>query len=88
MKGLKAASVAQLEFLGGIRLTDNELTAQLKSGDENVIYIISDRFSGYVMTVIRNFSGGALSPQDMEELCSDVFSGSGSTETVSTRASG
>lgn len=54
-------------------MTDNELTAQLKSGDESVVYIIADRFSGYVMTVIRNLAGRALSPQDMEELCSDVF---------------
>ena len=54
-------------------MTDNELINLLKSGGEDVIYIISDRFSGYVMTVIRNFSGGALSQQDAEELCSDVF---------------
>ena len=54
-------------------MTDNELISQLKDNSENVIYIIADGFSGYVMTVIRNFAGGALSPQDMEELCSDVF---------------
>ena len=59
--------------IGGIHVTDNELIAGLKSGGESVIYIISAEFSGYVMTVIRNFAGGALSPQDMEELCSDVF---------------
>ena len=58
---------------GGIRVTDSELIVKLKSGDESVIYIISGEFSGYVLTVIRNFSGGTLSPQDMEELCSDVF---------------
>ena len=56
-------------------MTDSELIARLKSGDENVIYIISGEFSGYVLTVIRNFSGGVLSSQDMEELCSDVFFG-------------
>ena len=56
-------------------MTDNGLISLLKSGDESAVYIISDRFSGYVMTVIRNFSGGALSPQDAEELCSDVFFG-------------
>ena len=54
-------------------MTDNELITQLKGGGDGVIYIIADRFSGYVMTVIRNFAGGLLSPQDMEELCSDVF---------------
>ena len=59
--------------IGGIQVTDNRLAALLKGGDEGVIYIIADRFSGYVMTVIRNLAGSALSPQDMEELCSDVF---------------
>ena len=54
-------------------MTDSELIAELKAGGESVIYIISGEFSGYVMTVIRNFAGGALSPQDIEELCSDVF---------------
>ena len=54
-------------------MADNELIARLKGGGESVIYIIAGEFSGYVMTVIRNFAGGALSPQDMEELCSDVF---------------
>ena len=54
-------------------MTDSELIVRLKSGDESVIYIISGEFSGYVLTVIRNFSGGTLSSQDMEELCSDVF---------------
>ena len=54
-------------------MTDNELIPLLKSGDDSAVYIIADRFSGYVMTVIRNFAGGVLSHQDMEELCSDVF---------------
>lgn len=52
---------------------DNVLIAELKSGGESVLYKIVDGFSGYVFTVIRNFSGGALSAQDIEELCSDVF---------------
>lgn len=54
-------------------MTDSGLINLLKSGGESVIYKISDEFSGYVLTVIRNFAGGALSPQDIEELCSDVF---------------
>ena len=67
-----AASAAQ-HNIGGIRVTDTELIALLKGGGENAIYMIADGFSGYVMTVIRNLAGRALSPQDMEELCSDVF---------------
>ena len=58
---------------GGIQVTDSELIAKLKSDDESAIYTVSGEFSGYVLTVIRNFSSGTLSPQDMEELCSDVF---------------
>ena len=54
-------------------MSDNVLIAELKSGGESVLYKIVDGFSGYVFTVIRNFAGGALSAQDMEELCSDVF---------------
>ena len=54
-------------------MSDNVLIAELKSGGESVLYKIVDGFSGYVFTVIRNFAGGALSAQDIEELCSDVF---------------
>ena len=54
-------------------MTDNGLIAALKANGESVRYKISDEFSGYVCTVIRNFAGGALSAQDIEELCSDVF---------------
>ena len=52
---------------------DNILIAELKSGSEAALYRLSDEFSGYVMTVIRNFSGGRLPQQDIEELCSEVF---------------
>lgn len=54
-------------------MADTELITELKNGGESVLYRISGEFSGYVLTVIRNFAGGALSPQDIEELCSDVF---------------
>ena len=49
------------------------MIAELKGSGESALYRIVGEFSGYVMTVIRNFAGGALSAQDMEELCSDVF---------------
>lgn len=49
------------------------MIAELKNGGESVLYKIAEGYSGYVLTVIRNFAGGALSAQDIEELCSDVF---------------
>lgn len=53
---------------------ENELIAALKSEDgEQALYKILDMFSGYVCTVLRNFSGGSLSAEDTEELCFDVF---------------
>lgn len=45
----------------------------MAAGDESALYKLSDAFSAYVCTVIRNFSGGMLSAQDTEELCGDVF---------------
>lgn len=54
-------------------MTDSERIFALATGDENALYEISGAFSAYVCTVIRNFSGGVLSAQDVEELCSDVF---------------
>lgn len=54
-------------------MTDSERIFALAAGDENALYEISGAFSAYVCTVIRNFSGGVLSAQDVEELCSDVF---------------
>lgn len=52
---------------------DKSLIDELKSGSESALYRLSDEFSGYVLTVIRNFSGGQLPPQDIEELCVEVF---------------
>lgn len=52
---------------------ENGLIAALREGSEEALCEIVDKFSGYVCTVLRNFSGGALSSQDIEELCSDVF---------------
>lgn len=52
---------------------DNRLIDELKSGSEAALYWLSDKFSGYVLTVLRNFSGGRLPPQDIEELCGEVF---------------
>lgn len=55
--------------------TEQRLAERLKNGDTAALEKIIDEFSGYVCTVIRNFSRGALSEQDIDELCSDVFYG-------------
>lgn len=56
-----------------MQTTEKRLAARLKKGDTAALKEIIDRFTGYVRTVIRNFSRGALSEQDVDELCSDVF---------------
>ena len=53
--------------------TEQRLAERLKKGDTAALEKIIDGFSGYVCTVIRNFSRGAFSEQDIDELCSDVF---------------
>lgn len=52
---------------------EKQLAAKLKKGDTAALKEIIDRYTGYVRTVIRNFSRGTLSEQDIDELCSDVF---------------
>ena len=52
---------------------ENELILNLKSGDEKALETIIERYSGYVLTVIRNFSSGVIPTEDMEEIASDVF---------------
>lgn len=54
-------------------MTDEELINAMAADDESALYKISNAYSKYVCTVMRNFSGGSLSAQDLEELCSDVF---------------
>lgn len=52
---------------------ENRLAEQLRAGDTAALGDIIEYYTGYVRTVIRNFSKGAFSEQDIEELCSDVF---------------
>lgn len=56
-----------------MQTTEKRLAAKLKKGDTKALAEIMDSFTGYVRTVIRNFSRGAFSEQDADELCSDVF---------------
>ncbi len=52
---------------------EKQLAAKLKKGDTAALKEIIDCYTGYVRTVIRNFSRGTFSEQDIDELCSDVF---------------
>lgn len=52
---------------------ERSLAVKLKKGDTAALKEIIDRYTGYVRTVIRNFSRGTFSEQDIDELCSDVF---------------
>lgn len=52
---------------------EKQLAAKLKKGDTNALKEIMDRYTNYARTVVRNFSRGTLSEQDIDELCSDVF---------------
>lgn len=52
---------------------EKRLVRKLKNGDTAALGDIIDQYTGYVRTVIRNFSRGMLSEQDIDEICSDVF---------------
>lgn len=52
---------------------EKTLAVKLKKGETAALKEIIDCYTGYVRTVIRNFSRGAFPEQDIEELCSDVF---------------
>lgn len=56
-----------------MKSTEQRLVKRLKNGDTVALGKIIDALSGYVCTVIRNFSRGMLSEQDIDELCADVF---------------
>lgn len=56
-----------------MQTSEKRLAAMLKKGDTAALKETIDRYTGYVRTVIRNFSRGTLSEQDVDELCSDVF---------------
>lgn len=52
---------------------ENMLVSSLKNDEVSAVERIIEDFSGYVCTVIRNFSRGTLSKEDIEELSADVF---------------
>lgn len=54
---------------------EQRLTSALKKGDTSALAKIIDGYAGYVCAVIRNFSRGAFTEEDIDEICSDVFFG-------------
>ncbi len=54
-------------------IEESKIAAGIKKGDMSALEEAIDSLSGYVLTVVRNFSRGYLSPQDMEEAVQDTF---------------
>lgn len=55
------------------RHNEKRLTAELKKGSTATLGEIMDVLSGYVCTVVRNFSRGTLSEDEIDELAVDIF---------------
>lgn len=56
-----------------MHIKETRLAGELKKGSTKALEQIIDSYSGYTAAVIRNFSRGALTEEDIDELCSDVF---------------
>lgn len=54
-------------------IEESKIAAGIKNGDTSALEGAIYSFSGYVLTVVRNFSRGYLSEQDMEEAVQDTF---------------
>lgn len=54
-------------------MKDGKFIKRLKKGDAGALEAVIREYSGYVCTVARNFSRGAVSEEDIDEICSDVF---------------
>lgn len=70
-RSLRSVSLGGCPY--GMQTKEKQLAAKLKKGDTAALKEIIDHYTGYVRTVIRNFSRGTFSEQDVDELCSDVF---------------
>ena len=55
------------------RQSEKRLAEELKQGSTEALGEIIDGLSGYVCTVVRNFSRGTLSEDEVDELSSDIF---------------
>ena len=54
-------------------MNDEKLLRRLKDSRKDALEQAIKRYGGYVYDIIRNRSAGILPPEDVEELCSDVF---------------
>lgn len=54
-------------------MNDEKLVRALSDGDIKALEKIMKNYSGYVCTVARNFSRGALSEEDIDEISVEVF---------------
>ncbi len=52
---------------------ERRLAAELKNGSTAALGKIIDGFSGYVCAVVRNFSRGTLTEDEIDELTGDIF---------------
>lgn len=55
------------------RHNEKRLAEELKQGSTAALNEIMDGLSGYVCTVVRNFSRGTFSEDEIDELAGDVF---------------
>lgn len=54
-------------------MNDEKLVKALSDGNEKALEKIMKKYSGYVCTVARNFSRGALSEEEIDEISVEVF---------------
>jgi RNA polymerase sigma-70 factor (ECF subfamily) len=58
---------------GGNAMDEGKLLKRLLRGSQRALEQAMGEYGGYVVTVIHNRSRGCLSPEDEEEIASDVF---------------
>ncbi len=56
-------------------MNEEKLLRALADGDTKALEKIMRKYSGYVCTVARNFSHGALSEKDIDEISIEIFCG-------------
>ena len=54
-------------------MSEEKLLGALADGNIKALEKIMKKYSGYVCTVVRNFSRGALSEEDIDEISVEVF---------------
>ncbi|MDR0813633.1 MAG: sigma-70 family RNA polymerase sigma factor [Oscillospiraceae bacterium] len=54
-------------------MNDKKLLSAVRGGDARPLELLIDKYSPYVVAVIRNAAKGAAVPRDIEEIAADVF---------------